>query len=176
MYTGRKIYTSKSIALAKSCKEIYVSNLQKVSIEPRLEEVHLTQPQPCKYDVRVNYANSNILWHFNLSFWLQSFGTRNSSLVNAKMYLLLYSFCFVLFWIRGQFSSISPWGLIFGGAYRYTWRGLFSEFYGMCLQVNTKFKIQIFGHQYTVFLHYLFSAQNMVKFIEGKVIIIGISS
>ena len=57
-------------------------------------------------------------------------------------------FCFVLLSIRGQIPSTSPpgglysegrfnggifvlqvWGLIFGGAY--TWRGLFSEFYGM---------------------------------------------
>ena len=29
--------------------------------------------------------------------------------------MLLYSFCFVLFWIWGQFPSTSPRGLIFGG-------------------------------------------------------------
>ena len=60
----------------------------------------------------------------------------------------IYHFCFVLLCIRGQIPSTSPpgglysegrfnggffalrfWGgLIFGGAY--TWRGLFSEFYG----------------------------------------------
>ena len=60
----------------------------------------------------------------------------------------IYHFCFVLLCIRGQIPSTSPPGayirrgdltegllrydfgeLIFGGAC--TWRGLFSEFYGM---------------------------------------------
>ena len=60
----------------------------------------------------------------------------------------IYHFCFVLLCIRGQIPSTSPpedyirrsdltegflcydfGGLIFGGAY--TWRGLFSEFYGI---------------------------------------------
>ena len=60
----------------------------------------------------------------------------------------IYRFCFVLLCIRGHFPSTSPRGayirrsyftegflcyefrgLIFGGAY--TWRGLFSEFYGI---------------------------------------------
>ena len=59
----------------------------------------------------------------------------------------IYHFCFVLLCIQGQIPSTSPlgdlylegrcnggffalgsWGAIFGGAY--TWRGLFSEFYG----------------------------------------------
>ena len=63
----------------------------------------------------------------------------------------IYHFCFVLLCIRGQIPSTSPpgayirrgnltegflrydfGGLIFGGAY--TWRGLFSEFYGISLQ------------------------------------------
>ena len=60
----------------------------------------------------------------------------------------IYTFCFVLLCIRGQIPSTSPpgayirrsdltegflrydfGGLIFGGAY--TWRSLFSEFYGI---------------------------------------------
>ena len=60
---------------------------------------------------------------------------------------IIYHFCFVLLCIRGQLPSTSPpgalysegrfnegffalrfWGLISGGAY--TWRGLYSEFYG----------------------------------------------
>ena len=64
----------------------------------------------------------------------------------------IYHFCFVLLCTRGQILSTSPpgglyskgrfkggflrydlGGLIFGGAY--TWRGLFSEFYGNCLAV-----------------------------------------
>jgi len=32
---------------------------------------------------------------------------------------------------NGGFFALRVWGLIFGGAY--TWRGLFSEFYGICL-------------------------------------------
>ena len=44
------------------------------------------------------------------TFWPESFGTSNSSSPNAKIYVVLYSFCFVLFWICGQFPSISPRG------------------------------------------------------------------
>ena len=65
----------------------------------------------------------------------------------------IYHFCFVLLCIRGQIPSTSPpgayirrgdltegflrydfGGLIFGGAY--TWRGLFSEFYGKSIVVK----------------------------------------
>ena len=46
-------------------------------------------------------------WIYRDTFWLQSFGTRNSSLANAKIYMLLYSFCFVLFWIWGIFPTPS---------------------------------------------------------------------
>ena len=81
-----------------------MSNLQDVFTETRLEDFDLTKTQKCKYfvymeqgnpsqELRVNYANSNMLRYF----LLQSFGTRNSSLANAKIYVLLYSFCFVLF-------------------------------------------------------------------------------
>ena len=74
-YTGRKTCVSKSIGLAYSWKEIYVSNLQQFFTETRLENVDLSKTQPCKYfvctdrgnpsqDWRVSYANSNILWHF----------------------------------------------------------------------------------------------------------------
>ena len=49
-------------------------------------------------------------------FWLQSSGTRNSFWENAKIYVLLYRFCFVLFWIWGKFQSTVPRrGLVFGG-------------------------------------------------------------
>ena len=64
-------------------------------------------------DWRVNYTNSNILCD---TFWLQSFGTRNSSLANAKIYVFMYSFCFVLFSVWGQFPSTSLLELVFGGA------------------------------------------------------------
>ena len=42
------------------------------------------------------------------TFLLQSLGTGNSVLLN--------SFCFVLFWIWGQFPSTNPQGRVFGGA------------------------------------------------------------
>ena len=51
-----------------------------------------------------------------------------------KFYVLLYSFCFVLFWInRDQFPSRSPGGKFIGGfiALRvwgaYIWRGFYME-------------------------------------------------
>ena len=56
------------------------------------------------------------------SFWMQSFGTPpNSSLANAKIYVLLYSSCFVLFclylegWFIGGYFALRVWGA-------YTWR------------------------------------------------------
>ena len=70
-YTWR---VSKSIGLACSWREIYVSNLKQVFTETRLEDVVLSKTQPFKYflymdrgnpsqEWRVNYAN-RILW-----FW-----------------------------------------------------------------------------------------------------------
>ena len=54
------IYISKSIGLAYSCREIYVSNLQKVFTETRLEDVDLTKPQPCKYFVLIGTRSEEI--------------------------------------------------------------------------------------------------------------------
>ena len=57
----------------------------------------------------------------------------------------IYHFCFVLLCIRGQIPSTSPPGGLYsegrfnGGFFAlrfwgaYTWRGLFSEFYGICV-------------------------------------------
>ena len=69
-----------------------------------------------------------------------------------------YLFCFVFHCIRGQHSNYKPpgglylegrsdggvftlrvWGLIFGGAY--TWRGLFSEFYGINIHIFCYFSV-----------------------------------
>ena len=47
-YTWREICVSKSRGLAYSQKEIYVSNLQKVLTETRLEDLDLSKTQPCK--------------------------------------------------------------------------------------------------------------------------------
>ena len=51
-YTWRKVCVSKSIRLAYSWKEIYVSNLQKGFIETRLED-NLSKTHPCKYFVSI---------------------------------------------------------------------------------------------------------------------------
>ena len=51
-----------------------------------------------------------------------------ASLIVGSKFTIFALFYFVF---EGNFPSTSPWGLIFGGAY--TWRGLFSEFYGMSL-------------------------------------------
>ena len=71
--------------------------------------------------------------------------TRSSSVANAKIYVLLYSFRFAYFEFEGNFQVQAPGGLYserrfnggfflryeFGGAY--IWRGLFSEFHGILL-------------------------------------------
>ena len=90
-----------------SWKEIYVSNLQKVFTETRLEDVDLTKTQPCKHFVymeRGNPSHSGVKREqraqtatYRDTFLVQLFDTRNSSLANAKIYVLLYSFCFDLF-------------------------------------------------------------------------------
>ena len=84
------------------------------------------------------------------TFWLQSFGTRNSSLANAKIYVFLYSFCFLRAIskykpqeayickgdLREGFLRYEFGGLIFGGSYKR--RGLFSEFYGILGQLRAE--------------------------------------
>ena len=69
----------------------------------------------------------------------------------------IYHFCFVLLCIRGQIPSTRPPGglysdrrfnggffAIWGGIYleAYTWRGLFSEFYGMLNEEHFTFHLQ----------------------------------
>ena len=51
-----------------------------------------------------------------------------ASLIVGSKFTVFALFYFVF---GGNFPSTSPWGLKFGG--NYTWRGLFSEFYGMSL-------------------------------------------
>ena len=50
------------------------------------------------------------------TFRLQSFGARKSSLANAEIYVLLYSFSLFYFEFEGNFTSTSPQVLIFEGA------------------------------------------------------------
>ena len=102
------------------------ASLQHIFTETRLEDVDLSKPQPfmqvlCVYDPRKSKPLTEE-WTTQTAiycdtFWLQSLslGTRNSSLANAKIYVFVYSFCFVLFSIWGQFPSKSLLELVFGG-------------------------------------------------------------
>ena len=75
-----------------------------------------------------------------VTFWLQSFDTRNSSLANAKIHMSLYKFLLSLIF-EGN-SKYRPRRLIFERRFNrgffsvtslgaYIWRDLFSEFYGI---------------------------------------------
>ena len=88
IYIWREICVSKSIGLVKSWKEIYVNNLQKVVAKTRLEDVELQLCKPRESELRKQQYTVTRL---------QSFGSRRSSLVNAKICVLLYSFCLVIF-------------------------------------------------------------------------------
>ena len=66
--------------------------------------------------------------------------TRSSSVANAKIYVLLYSFRFAYFEFEGNFQVQAPGGLYPEGRFNgrffcvwgaYIWRGLFSEFHGI---------------------------------------------
>ena len=61
-YNTREICVSKTSGLAYSWKEIYVSNLQEVFPETRLEDVHISKTQPCKYFVCMDRGNSSQDW------------------------------------------------------------------------------------------------------------------
>lgn len=47
-----------------------------------------------------------VIYMYCGTFWLHSFGTGKSSLPNARNYVLLYSFCFVLFWAISKYKSL----------------------------------------------------------------------
>ena len=75
-----------------------------------------------------------------VTFWLQSFDTRNSSLQMQKFICHCTSFCFA--WFFEGNSKYRPRRLIFERRFNrgffsvtslgaYTWRDLFSEFYGI---------------------------------------------
>ena len=46
---------------------------------------------------------------------------------------------------KGGFFALRVWGLIFGGAY--TWRGLFSEFYGIRLKMRSNPDVDVGAQQ-----------------------------
>ena len=64
-YIARELCVSKSSGLAYSWKEIYVSNLQEVFTETRLEDAHISKTQPCKYFVCIDRGNSSQDWRVN---------------------------------------------------------------------------------------------------------------
>ena len=86
------------------------------------------------------------------TFWLQSFCTRNSSLANAKIYVLLHRFCFFILYLRAIskyrlsgayirggnltedffFLRYEFGGLKFGGAYFW----IFRYFESFCSKVS----------------------------------------
>ena len=79
------------------------------------------------------------------TFRLQSFGARKSSLANAEIYVLLYSFSLFYFEFEGNFTSTNPRGLYLKGRFiggvfalrvwgAYIWRGLFSGSYGILIK------------------------------------------
>ena len=88
-------------------------------------------------------------------------GKKISFTIQPYSWKEIYRFGFVLLCIWGKFPSTSPrgayilrgdltedflryefGGLIFGGAY--TWRGLFSEFYGIFYVTNNRAKMYVF--------------------------------
>ena len=62
LQTWREMCVSKSIGLAYSWKEIYVSNSQKVFPETRLEDVDLSKTWPYKYFVHMDRENQGQAW------------------------------------------------------------------------------------------------------------------
>ena len=120
-----------------------VSNLQKGFTETRRGDVELSK--------KCSHASILSIWTEEIqaqneewtpqtaincnTFWRQSSCTRNSSLANTKICMLLYYYCFVLLCVWGQFPSTifserGGGGLChkFGA---YIWRDLFLEFYGI---------------------------------------------
>ena len=57
------------------------------------------------------------------TFWVQSIGTRNSSLANTETYMLLYRYCLVYFVFEGNFQVQAPEGLYSEGRFN---RGFFA--------------------------------------------------
>ena len=85
--------------------------LQRVFTETRLEDVDRTKTLPCKYFFKMERGNPSQeprakprvkselrKQQYTVTlFDCNHHGTRYSYLANAKIYVLLYSFCFVLF-------------------------------------------------------------------------------
>ena len=76
------------------------------------------------------------------TFWLQTLGTHVIVLWQIQKIMLLYCFCFVLRCIWGTFQVLAPGGLYSEGRFNggifcvTSWRGLFSEFYGILPHVH----------------------------------------
>ena len=119
-------------------RHYHTQKRRKIKFKPEIKlnhNIYMDWGNPIQ-NWRVNCTNSKILWHL----WLQSFGTCNCSLENAKIYVSLYSFCFLLFWIWRQFLRTGSRGLYLEGrfiggffvlqiwgAYTCIWRGVYIE-------------------------------------------------
>ena len=146
--TWREICVSKSIELAYSWKEIYVSNLQKVFTETRLEDVDLSKTWPYNYFVHMDRGNQGQEWRGTTqtaincdTFWLQTLGRHEIVLwqiQKCKCYCTVFALFYFVF--EGTFQVQAPRGLYSEGRFNggffalwvwgaYIWRGLFSEFY-----------------------------------------------
>ena len=99
---------SKSIGLAHSWKEIYVSNLQQVFSETRLEDVDLSKTsamkvlclyEPRKSKPRLQWTTETAPWIYCDTPWLQSLGTRNSVLWQMQKFMC-YLTVFALFYFE----------------------------------------------------------------------------
>ena len=110
-YTQREVCVSKSIGLAYSWKEIYVSNLQKDFTETLLEYVDLSKTRQCKYFLYMDRESPNQTEEGTMQTEINCDTLTAIIWQIQKLYvtvpLLLYFLC-----IWGQFPSTSPRGLI----------------------------------------------------------------
>ena len=136
-----------------------ICNLYKGFTETRLEDVDLSKTQPWKYlsiwtkKIQAKTEEWTTQTAINCdAFWLQSFGTCNSS--SANMYKKLcvavqWNIALFYFVFEGNFlvqalGCLYSEGQLNGGFFcvtslgAYIWRGLFSEFYGIIWNISAE--------------------------------------
>ena len=106
---------------------------------------------------RVDYAKSNIQWHF----FTLTIDTRNSCLANAKIHMSLYKFLLCLILNLNAISKYRPQGLIFEGWFN---RGFFAlRVWGLILGIS-----EFYGNYHNEF----FILMIYVRIISSKYIFI----
>ena len=136
-----------------------ICNLYKGFTETRLEDVDLSKTQPWKYlsiwtkKIQAKTEEWTTQTAINCdAFWLQSFGTCNSS--SANMYkklcvavplnIALFYFVFEGNFLVQALGCLYSEGQLNGGFFcvtslgAYIWRGLFSEFYGIIWNISAE--------------------------------------